>query len=76
MARRVRALSATITDNIQASALVITDAGQEAITRSTNAVQRILHRDQVPEWSTCILKNIFPFLFGLPTPLDASNIRC
>lgn len=61
MSRHVRALSVTITDNIQASAQVITDAGQGAINKSTNAVQRILNRDQVPEWSTYIPENRFSF---------------
>lgn len=50
MAKHVRALSATIINNIQPSGNTIAEAGQEAITRSTNAVQRILHYDQLPEW--------------------------
>lgn len=43
MARHVRALSKTITDNIQDSTHVIADVGQKA-------VQHILHYDQLPEW--------------------------
>lgn len=50
MAKHVRSLSATISNNIQASAHVIAEAGQEAVTRSSNAIQRILHYDQLPEW--------------------------
>ena len=54
MAKHVRSLSATvsatITNNIQASAHVIAEAGQEAITKSSNVIQHILHYDQLPEW--------------------------
>ena len=63
MAKHVRALSATITNNIQSSGNTIAEAGQEAITRSTNAVQRILHYDQLPEWSTYISKLIILILY-------------
>lgn len=45
-----RSLSETISHNIQASAHAIAEASHEAVTRSTNAVQNILHYDQVPEW--------------------------
>ena len=50
MAEHVRSLSTTITNNAQASALVIAEAGQEAVTVSSNAVQVILEYDQLPEW--------------------------
>ncbi len=50
MARHARSLSATITNNIQASAHVIAEASHDAVNRSTNAVQHILHYDQLPEW--------------------------
>ena len=50
MTKHGRTLSETITDNIQASAHAIADAGQEAITRSSNAVQHILHYDQLEKW--------------------------
>lgn len=46
----VRTLSKTITNSVQASAHKISEAGQEAITKSTKAVQHILHYDQLPEW--------------------------
>lgn len=50
MAKHVRSLSTTITNNVQASAHVIAEAGQEAVTRSSDAVQEILEYDQLPEW--------------------------
>ena len=50
MPRRVRALSASLADNVHA----VADAGQVAIERSATAVQRVLHRDEVPEWSKFI----------------------
>lgn len=62
MAKHVRALSTTITNNIQASAHVITEAGQKVVTRSTNTVQHILHYDQLPKWSTYSSEMTLPFL--------------
>ena len=50
MAKHARSLSTTITDNLQASAHVVAEAGQEVVTRSSNAIQHILHYDQLPEW--------------------------
>ena len=47
MSKHIRRLSTTITSNIQASAHTIAEAGQEAV---TNAVQHILHYDQLPDW--------------------------
>ena len=47
MKKHIRALSATVANNIA-------DAGQEAVTRSANAVQHVLLYDQLPEWvRTC-----------------------
>lgn len=50
MTRHVRALSATFTNSVQASAHAIAEAGQEAITNSTITIQRVLHYDQLPGW--------------------------
>ena len=50
MAKHVRSLSTAIADNVQASAHVVAEAGQEAATRSSNAIQHIVHYDQLPEW--------------------------
>ncbi len=47
MSKHIRKLSMTISNNIQASAHTIAEASQEAV---TNAVQHILHYDQIPEW--------------------------
>lgn len=43
MKKHIRALSATVANNIA-------DAGQEAVTRSANVVQHVLPYDQLPEW--------------------------
>ena len=52
MTKHVRniSLSESITNNIQASANTIAEAGQEAVTRSSNAIQHVLHYDQLPKW--------------------------
>ena len=57
MSKHIRSASITIStaisDNIQASAQVVAEAGQEAATRTVNAVQHvqhILHYDNLPEW--------------------------
>ena len=46
----VRDLSANITDKIQSSTHLVAEASQEAISKSSNALQNILHYDQLPEW--------------------------
>ena len=52
MTKHVRniSLSESITNNIQASANTIAEAGQEAVTRSSNTIQHVLHYDQLPKW--------------------------
>ena len=50
MTKHVRTLSESITNNIQVSAHAVAEAGQEAVTRSSNAIQHILHYDQLPKW--------------------------
>lgn len=50
MAKHARSLSGSITDNVQVSAHAVVEAGQEAVARSSDAIQHILHYDQLPEW--------------------------
>lgn len=50
MTGHVRALSTALTNSVQASAYAIAQAGQGAVTNSTNAIQRVLHYDQLPDW--------------------------
>ena len=60
MTKHVRTLSESITNNIQASAHAVAEAGQEAVTRSSNAIQHILHYEQLPNW----MKNDSHIKFG------------
>ena len=57
MSGHVRALSASLGDKVHDSAQAITDAGQAAVHKTTTAIQRVVHRDEVPEWSTFVPKN-------------------
>ena len=50
MAKHARSLSESITDKVQVSAHAIAEASQEAVARSSNAIQHILHYDQLPKW--------------------------
>ena len=50
MAKHARTLSESITHNIQVSTHAVAEAGQEAVTRSADAIQHILHYDQLPNW--------------------------
>ena len=43
MGKRARSLSESITENIQNSAHAVAEAGQEAVTRSSNAIQNSAH---------------------------------
>ena len=60
MTKHVRTLSESITNNIQVSAHAVAEAGQEAVTRSSNAIQHILHYEQLPNW----MKNDSHIKFG------------
>ena len=71
MSGHVRALSASLGDKVHDAAHAITDAGQDAVDASTTAIQRIVHRDEAPEWSTFY---VFPFLLSLQIALDASDM--
>ena len=72
MSNHTRKLSTTIANNIQASAHAIAEAGQGAVTRSTNAVvQRVLHYDQLHEWMKVDshIKDGVSYLFRSNIPL-------
>ncbi|KAM0806227.1 hemolysin-III related-domain-containing protein [Usnea florida] len=50
MSGHVRALSASLGDKVHDSAQAITNAGQAAVHKTTTAIQRVVHRDEVPDW--------------------------
>ena len=50
MAKHVRRLSTAVNDKVRASVHAAAEAGQEVITTSAHAVQRVLHYDQLPNW--------------------------
>ena len=50
MMRHVRKISENLSNTIQVSAHVVSEASHEAVNRSADAVQHILHYDQLPDW--------------------------
>lgn len=50
MAKHVRKLSTAINDRVRASVHAAAEAGQDVVTTSAHAVQRVLHYDQLPNW--------------------------